>query len=184
MRGGKHHTSGCRSENFMRHAMDLHGDAVYLVALSQTRSRTDAQDVSQDVFLRLLTSETEFADEEHLHAWLLRVTINRCRELYRSPWRKRIAPSDEMIAAIPSADLDPAEAAVNALAQNPVWAALKALPEKLRVGALLHYVEEYPTETIARIVGCQPATVRTRLHRARLQMKRYLESMGMEGNYE
>lgn len=89
-----------------------------------------------------------------------------------------------MIAAIPSTDLDPAEAAVSALEQNPVWAALKALPEKLRVVALLHYVEEYPTETIAAIVGCPPATVRTRLHRARLQMKRYLESMGMEGNNE
>ncbi len=184
MRGSEHHASGCRSEYFMHRAMDLHGDAVYLVALSQTRSRTDAQDVSQDVFLRLLTSETEFTDEEHLRAWLLHVTINRCRELYRSPWHKRIAPSDEMIAAIPSADLDPAEAAVIALEQNPVWAALKSLPEKLRVVALLHYVEEYPTETIATIVGCPPATVRTRLHRARSQMKRYLESMGMEGNYE
>lgn len=168
----------------MRHAMDLHGDTVYLVALGQTRSRIDAQDVTQDVFLRLLTSKTEFADEEHLHAWLLRVTVNRCHELYRSPWHKRMASSDEISAAIPSADLDPAEAAVNALEQNPVWAALKALPEKLRVVALLHYVEEYPTETIARIVGCPPATVRTRLHRARSQMKRHLESMGMEGNYE
>ncbi|MCH3947997.1 MAG: RNA polymerase sigma factor [Olsenella sp.] len=184
MRDSEHHAPCSGRESFIRRAMDLHGDAVYLVALSQTRSQIDAQDVSQDVFLRLLTSKTEFADEEHLRAWLLRVTINRCHELYRSPWHKRIAPSDEMIAAIPSTDLDPAEAAVSALEQNPVWAALKALPEKLRVVALLHYVEEYPTETIAAIVGCPPATVRTRLHRARLQMKRYLESMGMEGNNE
>jgi RNA polymerase sigma-70 factor (ECF subfamily) len=184
MQGSEHHVSGCRSEDFMRRAMDLHGDAVYLVALSQTRSQADAQDVSQDVFLRLLTSHTTFSDDEHLHAWLLRVTINRCRELYRSPWHKRIAQSDETITTIPSTDLDPAEATASALEQNPVWTALKALPEKLRVVALLYYVEEYPTETIARIVGCPPATVRTRLHRARSQMRSHLESMGMEGNYE
>lgn len=76
---------GHRGENFMRHAMDAHGGAVYLVALAQTRSEPDAQDVAQDVFCRLLTSNTAFTSDEHLRAWLLRVTLNRCRELHRAP---------------------------------------------------------------------------------------------------
>ena len=69
-----------RSEQFMVHAMDTWGSSVYLVALGQTRSASDAQDVSQDVFLRLLTSDVPFNDEEHEKAWLLRVTVNRCRD--------------------------------------------------------------------------------------------------------
>lgn len=59
-----------RSEQFMVHAMDTWGNSVYLVALSQTQSAVDAQDVSQDVFLRLLTSDVPFNDEEHEKAWI------------------------------------------------------------------------------------------------------------------
>ncbi len=116
-----------RTEKFMRHAMAAHGGSVYLVALAQTRSEADAQDVAQDVFCRLLTGDTAFTSDEHLRA-------------------------------------------------DPVWQALQSLPEKLRVVALLHYVEEYTTKEIARIVGSPPATVRTRLHRARKQMRETLES--------
>ncbi len=184
MRGRKQNATGRRSADFMRRAMDLHGGTVYLVALSQTRSHADAQDVSQDVFLRLFTSDTEFSNDEHLRAWLLRVTINRSHELHRSPWRRCMALSDEGIDLLPSSEPDPADAAVDALEQSPVWIALKALPERLRTVVLLHYVEAYPTETIARIVGCPAATVRTRLYRARAQMRRRLESMETEGRHE
>ena len=87
----------------MRYAMGAHGGSVYLVALAQTRSEHDAQDVAQDVFCRLLTDATAFTSDEHLRAWLLRVTVNRCRELHRMPWRRRVdalydayaAPSDQ-----------------------------------------------------------------------------------------
>ena len=72
-----------RGEKFMRYAMGAHGGSVYLVALAQTRSEHDAQDVAQDVFCRLLTDATTFTRDEHLRAWLLRVTVNRCREIQR-----------------------------------------------------------------------------------------------------
>ena len=70
-------------EAFLRQAMADWGDAVYRLALGQTRSRADAEDVYQDVFLRLLDSGTAFESPEHLKAWLLRVTVNRCRDLER-----------------------------------------------------------------------------------------------------
>ena len=84
-----------RSEKFMRDAMAAHGSSVYLVALAQTRSEHDAQDVAQDVFCRLLTDGTAFTSDEHLRAWLLRVTVNRCRELYRMPWRRRVESAED-----------------------------------------------------------------------------------------
>lgn len=164
-----------RSEKFIRYAMDTHGRSVYLVALSQTRSIHDAQDVAQDIFMRLLSSTVRFRDDEHLRAWLLHVTVNRCRELYRMPWRRRVDSMDAIDAELASGAPDPADEAVAALEQSPVWQAVRQLPAKLRVVAILHYVEEYPTERIAQIVGCTPATVRTRLHRARKQMRKILD---------
>lgn len=174
-----------RAEKFMRHAMAAHGGSVYLVALAQTRSEHDAQDVAQDVFCRLLTDATAFTGDEHLRAWLLRVTVNRCRELHRMPWRRRVDALDER-AEPSSPDVGTEDAALAELRADPVWQALRELPEKLRMVALLHYVEEYSTEQIARIVGCAPATVRTRLYRARRQMRQILEpnSEPKEESYE
>ena len=165
-----------RTEKFMRHAMAAHGGSVYLVALAQTRSEADAQDVAQDVFCCLLTDTTVFTSDEHLRAWLLRVTVNRCRELWRAPWRRRVESADDAGRELPAPDAPVEDAALEELRADPVWQALQALPEKLRMVALLHYVEEYTTEEIARVVGSPPATVRTRLHRARKQMRETLES--------
>lgn len=165
-----------RAEKFMRHAMAAHGSSVYLVALAQTRSEHDAQDVAQDVFCRLLTDATAFTGDEHLRAWLLRVTVNRCRELHRMPWHRRVESADELARELPAPEAGTEDAALAELRADPVWQALRKLPEKLRVVALLHYVEEYSTKEIARIVGSPPATVRTRLHRARKQMREALES--------
>ena len=67
-------------------AMDAHGGMVYRLALCRLGSRSDAEDVYQDVFLRLFQDETCFTDDAHLRAWLIRVTLNDCRDLRRSAW--------------------------------------------------------------------------------------------------
>ena len=159
-----------RSGEFMQTAMDSWGDIVYRVALSQTCSHQDAQDVAQDVFLRLLTSPVEFEDGEHLKAWLLRATINRCRELHRSWWKRRVqGAGDAEASANASALTDSSpteEAALRAVERHPIWQALRKLPEQLRATVTLHYIEGISCAQIARIMKCRPATVRTRLRRA------------------
>ena len=170
--------------------MDRWGGTVYLVALNQTRSVADAQDVAQDVFIRLLTSNTVFSSEEHLKAWLLRVTINRCHELHRAPWNSRVEAIDatdtlETSQNGPSPQMTDARAVYPAnevmdevlgrLEANALWQAIGQLPEKLREVVLLHYIEDYPTHDIAHILGCSPTTVRTRLYRARRQIRSLLE---------
>lgn len=77
---------------FIRDALDKYGDTVYLVALNQTRSSADAEDVSQDIFTRLPSLdalETTFTNEEHLKRWLIRVTLNACHDLHRHPWKSQ-----------------------------------------------------------------------------------------------
>lgn len=154
-----------RSDAFLTQAMAACGDAVYRLALCRLGSRADAEDVFQEVFLRLLRDTTAFEDEEHLKAWLLRVTANRCSDLRRTAWFRHTAPLE----ALPDA------AAPEREDYTALWQAVAALPARLRVPVYLHYVEGYGTEEIAQITGCRPASVRTRLHRARKQLKQILE---------
>lgn len=157
--------------------MNAHGASVYRLALNQTRSPHDAEDVSQDVFLRLLRDKTDFVDDGHLKAWLLRVTINRCLEVRRSAWRRRaVIGTDEEWATLEAvADGDPTDdpeaRALAALAKSPVWKAMQQLPEAWRLAVHLHHVEGYSTEEIAQLTHCKAATVRTRLHRARKKLR-------------
>lgn len=163
-----------RDEAFMRRALDAHGDAVYRVALGLTHSAADAQDVAQDTFMRLLTDTTAFHDEDHLRAWLLRVAINRCRELWRTPWERRVTGGDEALARRPDDRPGPEDEAVQSLKADPVWKALEDLPQDLREAAHLHYVEGLSPAEVARVLGCPAATARTRLFRARARMRRGL----------
>lgn len=154
-----------RSDEFLSDAMEQHGDAVYRLALCRLDSRADAEDVFQEVFLRLLRDTTDFRDAEHLKAWLLRVTVNCCNDLRRSAWFRRTAPLE----AAPEA------AAPMLNGDDELWQAVRALPDDLRTAVWLHYVEGYGTDEIAAMTGCRPATVRTRLHRARKRLKLELE---------
>lgn len=166
------------SEAFIVAAMDRFGDAVYRTALSKTGSATDAEDVFQDVFLRLVKDETQFTDAEHVKAWLLRVTINRCRDLARLGWhRTRAALDSESLEAIPdSASESVHDQAFGSSKHDDLMRAVASLPDHLREVTHLFYAEDCSTEEIARIVGCAPATVRTRLHRARSALRQLLES--------
>ena len=158
-----------RSDAFLQQAMVTCGDAVYRLALCRLNSRADAEDVYQEVFLRLLRGDTDFRDTEHLKAWLLRVTLSRCADLRRSAWFKRTAPMEAAAdAAVPEPE-----------SSSELWQAVHALPDDQRIAVWLHYVEGYRTEEIAEMVGCRPATVRTRLHRARKQLK-----LDLEGSYD
>ena len=86
-----------RSDAFLQQAMGTCGDAVYRLALCRLNSRADAEDVYQEVFLRLLRDDTDFRDTEHLKAWLLRVTLNCLKSHWRMAWRRHDAPLDDRI---------------------------------------------------------------------------------------
>ena len=83
-------------EEEYRAAVQRYRDMVWRVALNACRQTQDAEDVVQDVFLKLYTTRREFAGEEHLKHWLLRVTVNRCRTLLAGPWRTRRADAVPM----------------------------------------------------------------------------------------
>ena len=76
-----------------------HQDMVYRIALNFFRNPQDAEDVTQDVLLRLYLRQEPFDGPDHPRSWLIQVTLNRCRSLWRAPWRRRQVPLDELTAA-------------------------------------------------------------------------------------
>ena len=162
-----HTVETLRSEAFMEHAIERHRGAVLRLALARTRNAADAQDVAQDVFIKLLRSTTRFHDDDHLHAWLLRATHDSCVDLHRQAWRRRVETREDMAVVADRETWDPT---IEEVVNHPVWTAMERLPDKLRCALHLHYVEGYGIAEVADILGCTEAAARTRLHRVRKKL--------------
>ena len=111
-------------------AVQKYSDAVYRAAIHNSRCTADAEDVVQDVYEKLLHYNGTFESEEHLKAWLLRVAINRCRDLTRAAHQK-------------DTELDENLPAPDAVEDGSVLDAVRALPENYRNAIYLHYYEGY-----------------------------------------
>ena len=135
---------------------------LYRLAYARTGSRADAEDVMQEVFVRLLRARPEFRDEEHAKAWLLRVTVNGCKSRLRAPWRRRTAP---LLDAYPAA----------APEEGTLLEAMQALPARDRAVLHLYYYEGYQTAEIAALTGLREGSVRSRLTRARTRLRQVLK---------
>ena len=142
----------------LRQAVEAYGDMVYRLALAQTHSSHDADDVFQEVFLRYLRSAPDFREEEHRKAWLLRVTVNCCKKLHGSFWRRHTVALSETLPA-----RNPEEGELLEL--------LEGLPPKYRTVLHLYYYEGYDTGEIAAILGRGPNTVRSQLSRGRALLR-------------
>jgi len=146
--------------------IDRYQDTVYGLALARTGSRSDADDVFQEVFLAYCQCGKDFRDEEHRKAWLLRTTVNMCWRVTSSTWRKKTVPLPEREDA-PVQFREPEE--------NRVWEALQSLSEDYRLPLYLFYFQELSTQEIARALSIRPGTVRMRLTRGRDQLREKLK---------
>ena len=139
-------------------------DMVFRLAFSYMKSASDADDVTQNVLLRLLRNIKPFENEEHARFWLVRVTVNECKRALRSPWRR--AGDIEEYAN---------ELHFETPEHSELFYAVMELPEKYRTAIYLYYYEDYSTDEIARLTGTPAATVRTRLRRGRELLRAGLE---------
>ena len=141
---------------------------VYRLAYARTGSRTDAEDVVQEVFVKLLRSRPVFRDQAHCRAWLLRVAANCANDLFRLPWRRREEPISDTLPAPEAPE------------ESGVLEAVLALPEKYRIAVHLYYYEDLSTAEIAKIIGRSEGAVKSRLFRARDMLRGML---GEEGDH-
>lgn len=165
----------------IENAVTFWGDTVLRLALCKTNNRADAEDIAQTVFLKLCQRNPSFDCDEHLKAWLLRVTLTCTSDMRRSSWSRHYAPFNDPFDdtsetegaaghAIPR-DMVPFCDSEPVLAESSVARMVAALPERQRIAIHLYYFEEYSTKEIAAIMGERPSTVRSHLHRARAALK-------------
>ncbi|HAM69339.1 MAG TPA: RNA polymerase subunit sigma-24 [Ruminococcus sp.] len=137
-------------------------NTVYRTALAYCRNVQDAEDITHDVFLARFEHEAPFPDDEAEKAWLLRVTVNRCKNLLKSFRRRFTVPLE-----------DAGEVCVTD-SEHQVWDAVNALPEKYRLVIHLYYYEGYSVAEIGTITGRSETAVQTQLYRARKLLKNKL----------
>lgn len=144
-----------------RDAVELYADMVFRLAYSYLKNRADAEDVMQEVLLKLYTEQKDFESPDHEKHWLIRVAANECRKLLRSPWRRRTGPLGEA-----------EEAAVfDRPAQSELFRQVMALPPKYRAAVYLYYYEGYSVKETAALLEAKASTVQTWLMRARGQLQ-------------
>ena len=143
--------------------VSVYGDMVYRLAYAQTRSRHDADDIFQEVFLQTVRKKPVFDSEEHEKAWLLRVAGNLCKNRLKY---NRLRQTDELreeLIAEQREDL------------SFIWDAVQALPVQYREVIHLFYREGYSTREISQILGRKEATIRSDLSRGRGKLKELLK---------
>ena len=147
-------------------AIEAYSDMIIRIAYQNLQSREDSEDVAQEVFIKLI-SHPGFDDDEYLKAWLIRVTVNLCKDLLRKLKRRRTQPGfDEEWE--PFSD-----------EQQWVFDTLRSLPPKYKNVIYLYYYEGYSTPEISAIIGKSEKTVWSQLSRGRDKLKDLL----IEGGY-
>ncbi len=160
------------TKEYMQERIDLYSDMLYKIAYLQLKNSEDAKDIVQEVFYQYIKSEKEFESGEHEKAWLIKVTLNQCKKLWRSAWFRHTE-------GLPKQDL-PSENRLEAeviekerrrdLAKE-VW----RLPRKYREVIHLFYFEEMSVKEICEATGRRTSTVTSQLTRGRELLKKRLK---------
>lgn len=151
------------TEEYITRVVEQYSPMLLRLALTRVNCTADAEDVVQEVFIKLLTSRPRFRDGDHERAWLIRTTINRAIDL------RRAAASD----VLPLEDAE--ETAAEAPEAPELLSAVQALPEKYSTIIHLYYYEGYNIWEIAKLLGLPAPTVGTRLSRGRVKLKELLK---------
>ena len=154
-----------RSEQEVNNAIEQYSDMVLRLCTVYLKNRQDAEDIFQTVFLKYALHTGSFESAEHEKAWLIRVTVNACKDLLKSFFHSRTISLEDMTELAPQITQE----------QYAVMEAVWALPKQYRDVIYLHYYEGYTAPEIAGILKRNPNTVYTHLHKGRELLK---ESLG------
>lgn len=150
-------------------ALEKYSDMVRRICFLYLHSNTDVDDVFQEVFLKLLQKKTPFESPEHEKAWVIRVTINKCKDVLKSFWWKNIDSIENV--ELPFEDK----------AENELMQIVLSLPQKYKDVIYLFYYEEYTVPEMAKLLSKNENTIYSNLHRARELIKQKLG--GKENEY-
>lgn len=150
-----------RSEEAVNRAIENYASTVKRICFIHLKNEADTEDICQTVFLKYAMNDKVFDSEAHEKAWIIRVTINTCKDLLKSFFRKHTVSLDAYVE----------QGGVVDAAHSEVLEAVLALPEKYRRVIYLHYYEGYPAADIAEILRINVNTVYTQLTRAKTLLR-------------
>lgn len=139
-------------------------DNIFAIGFNYFKSSTEADDVVQETFFKLVKSKKEFESEEHLRNWLIRVAVNECKRVTLSSWIKRKVPLEDYVETL----------AFTIPEQSEIFLEVMKLPAKYRQVVHLYYYEDYKVKEIADFLEVSETTVTTRLQRGRKKLKERL----------
>ena len=145
-------------EELILKVIEKYSNTVYRLAISRTKSIHDAEDIMQNVFIKFMNCNISFESDEHIKAWLIKVTINFSKNLLTSAWFKKTTALDEDIVE-------------TIKKESEVYRYVLDLPTKYRTVIHLFYYEDMTTANIAEVLNIKESTVRSQLHRARNMLK-------------
>lgn len=146
----------------MEYIYDKYKNTVYRAAFAMCRNISDAEDITQETFLVRFGREEPFSDESHEKAWLLRIAVNKCKDMFRSFRYKKSVPLEEAALVYETPQ------------ESDVYHAVMELPPKYRIVIHLYYYEGYSVKEICRINGGSETAVQTQLYRARKLLEKKL----------
>lgn len=150
--------------------LQLYGNMVMSISTKYLKNTADAENIAQEVFLKLFLSNKRFSCSEHKKAWLIRVTVNLCKDFLRSASRRNNVSLDKA-AEIPYFDKS----------RDELFDLIRSLPPKYQKIVYLHYYEGFSAKSIARMTGLSVSNVSVRLYRARRMLKEEIERDGEYG---
>ena len=156
-----------KSEEEAGRAVEQYADLVRRICMIHLKNYEDSEDIFQTVFLKYVLRSEPFDSQEHEKAWIIRVTVNACRDLLKSFFRSRTVSLDQLIERPQDMPED----------HSDILEAVLELPARFRDVVYLHYYEGYTAPEIGRILKKNPNTVYTLLGRARQLLKTKLEGV-------
>lgn len=153
-----------KSEYEVNRAINRYADTIRRICLLHLKNNSDTEDIFQSVFLKYMLFNNKFRDDEHEKAWIIRVTINACKDFLKSFYHKNIILLEDTYNMEAITDLETSE----------VLDAVLSLPTSYKDVVYLHYYEGYTAPEISKMISKKENTVYTLLARARTLLREKL----------